>query len=90
MGADRDRNLSMLNQIKNAKGGLEVDWSEFTGKGIDPSAVAGGKAREQVAMPVKYPNRHFLVMILLIVVLTLAHIQGRPCVVAPKTHKKVH
>ena len=52
VGADRDRNLiNAFNQIKNAKGGLEVDWSEFTGKGIDPSAVAGGKAREQVAMP---------------------------------------
>ncbi len=50
--ADYDENLvNAFQQMQQTPGGLEVDWSEFTGQGIDASAVTGGKEREQVATP---------------------------------------
>jgi site-specific DNA-adenine methylase len=49
LAADRDKNL--VNAMQHIQGGIEVPWHEFTGHGIDESAVTGGKAREQVATP---------------------------------------
>ena len=49
LAADRDKNL--VNAMQHIQGGIEVPWHEFTGHGIDESAVTAGKAREQVATP---------------------------------------